>query len=123
MGHGCLYPRIEVRDQEVFCDGRPLGLCRKPLMRRLFSVFSATPHGTIARHDLLASVYEQDRPFSYSERYRQSASQNLVKLISRARRYAAQAAQDWEWFVYDAPSGRWSLCRVKGGPGETAPSA
>lgn len=111
----CLSPRIEVREHDVFFDNRPLGLCRRPLMRRLFELFTASPETAIDRSALLKDLYDQNDQESYSERYRQSASQNLVKLISRARRSVTEAAAGWEWFVYDAHTERWHLYGAKEG--------
>jgi hypothetical protein len=113
-----LLPRVAVLDYRVVCNGATLDLARRPLTLRLFQVFCDAPGLTLPRDEVVRQVYKLGPIGERSARLQESAFNNSVKLISRARILAARSLSQGvghgvEWFVYDQEQRVWSLYRLR----------
>jgi hypothetical protein len=113
-----LLPRVTVVDRRVLCNGASLDLARRPLTLRLFQAFCEAPGFHLTRDEVVRRVYQLSDDQARSERFLESAYNNAVKLISRARIMAAAylgraAGQGIEWFVHDQEQRVWSLYRLR----------
>lgn len=112
-------PRIRICGDSLWCEDETLSLERKPLTKKLFEAFLRAPEKPLNRQELAFFIYDETFRSVRSERYRQAISQNIVKLISRARQLAEETFcgdNMWmEWFCYNADRETWSLFRLSHG--------
>lgn len=95
-----------------------LNLRRKPKMARLFAAFIDSHKGEMYRDDVLRAIYPREHQRAISRRMRVSMEQNVLKLMSRARRAAHKhlsrnGALPMDWFMYDSMREIWQLCRMR----------
>lgn len=109
-------PRVKLCGSTLWCEDEPLSLERKPLTKKLFEAFLRAPEKPLSREDLAYYIYNETFRPVRSTRYWNALSQNVVKLVSRARQLAEEAfcgENMWmEWFVYNADRETWSLFRL-----------
>lgn len=109
-------PRVKLCGDTLWCEDEHLSLERKPLTKKLFEAFLRAPEKPLNREDLALFIYNETFRPPRSERYWSALSQNIVKLISRARQLAEETfcgdVMWMEWFCYNADRETWSLFRL-----------
>lgn len=109
-------PVMEFRADQFYCADTCIDVADKPLTRGLFLAFLRHRHQPMSRAALVKHVYRDCFAQAQSDRFMFSLSQNLIKLISRARILADEATnkdERWiDWFPYEPISQTWSLYRL-----------
>jgi hypothetical protein len=111
-------PKIVLEESNIRIDNIIISTVHKPLTKKLFEVFLSAPENKQTKLDLMQRIYNESEYSDRSERYRIAMQQNLVKLISRARKLVHEStAQDpnlshLEWFWFDASLEAWRLYKV-----------
>ncbi|MGE0174434.1 MAG: hypothetical protein AB7T49_16685 [Oligoflexales bacterium] len=112
-----LRKRIIVEETRIRVDQIVINTSNKPLTKKLFEVFLATPDGKQTKSDLIQKIYHENDYNDRSERYKIALQQNLVKLISRARKLMSDVSsvhsplKNVEWFAFDPTEEAWTLCK------------
>lgn len=100
-------------------NGIKVDLKDSPLTRRLFEVFSMNTCEPVYREEILQYVYDLNDIGNCSSRLIAAYHHNVVKLMSRARRYAelnwGKLFDNYElcWFKFDSLCEGWHLVRSK----------
>lgn len=109
-----LLPSIRFVDNDVYCNGMIIPTEKKNLTQELFRIFIDSGKKSLSRDEMMNIIYESNSEFSHSMRYYESASHNMVKLISRARSlansYTNVHGYRWiDWFCYCPERQEWTF--------------
>ena len=93
-----------------------LDLRRKPVTLQLIKAFVEAPQMRLTKDQLMQKLYGSDLMSSFSQRYVLGRMQNLVKLISRARKhlqghFAFSNEFQAIWFVHDQLRDEWTFVK------------
>jgi hypothetical protein len=106
-------PKVLMVDSKLYCDDVAIDLSAKPLMLKLFIEICEVPGQMLHRDKLARKVY--DLGPDVSRRRLESCHNNLIKVISRARRVVEGGIgpiSGVSWFVFHHESKVWSLFQV-----------
>lgn len=106
---------VKILDEFLRWRGKQVRYSNTPSISKLFKLFGASPNFAMSKVELMEKIYGNTQ--GRSEQFLRAVNHNIVKRISRARKFMKnnfnELSDDVDWFFYDQREECWRLYQYR----------